>query len=212
MGSNYYARIIPTRERKEKIKQAIDNNDFDEIMSLVSMTYSTTNYYYGENGGSFAGGEIHLGKRSGGWKFLWNPNWYKDLKGHAERTFDEKGNSSYTWVNDGFDVFKYYDLTKKSLKEFIDREDVVIYDEYGEKQDKEEFWNMALNWGYNEDDKGWDGESYEQWEMEQNPNYKPRDYANEYSRFIEECGFKVCKYHTDFYSDGLRFATSTDFC
>ena len=203
MGTNYYARIITTRERKEKIKQAIDNNDFDEIMSLVSMTYSTTNYYYGDNGGSFAGGEIHLGKRSGGWKFLWNPNWYKQVKGRYE-------NGQY--IDDGFDVFRYYDLTKESLKKFIDREDVIIYDEYGDKQDKEEFWNMALNWGYNKDEEeGWDGEAYEEWEMKQNPNYKPIRHETDYSKFIEQCGFKTNKYKTDFYSDGLRFATCTDF-
>ena len=35
MSTNYYARIIPTRERKEKIKQAIDNNDFDERQELI---------------------------------------------------------------------------------------------------------------------------------------------------------------------------------
>ena len=81
MGTNYYGRIIPTKERKEQIKQAVDNDEFDEIQSLVSMTYSSPQYYY--NNKTFAGGEIHLGKRSGGWKFLWNPNWYNDLKGHA---------------------------------------------------------------------------------------------------------------------------------
>lgn len=210
MGTNFYARIIPTKERKEKIKQAIDNNDFDEIKSLVDSTYSSPQYYYKES--TFVGGEIHLGKRSGGWKFLWNPNWYKLIKGHSEAIDVAPNAKSYHWVEDGFDVFKYYNLTKESLKQFIDREDVEIYDEYGDRQDKEEFWKMAIEWGYEKEDEGWDGESYEEWEMKQNPNYKPFNHETDYSKFLKECGFKLNKYNTDFYSDGIRFATCTEFC
>ena len=210
MGTNYFARIIPTKERKEKIKQALDDNDFDEIKELVNKTYSSPYYDYQTN--TIVGGEIHLGKRSGGWKFLWNPNWYKVLKGHSEVTEVTPNVRTYHWVEHGFEVFKYYELTKESIKNFIDREDVVIYDEYGVQQDKEEFWNMALNWGYKKDgEEGWDGEAYEEWEMNRNPKYKPITHETDYSKFIEQCGFKTNKYKTDFYSDGLRFATSTDF-
>lgn len=209
MGTNYHARIIPTAKRKEEIKKSIDNNDFNEIQSLVSKTYSSPQYYFEEN--TYLGGEIHLGKRSSGWKFLWNPNWYKIMKGHTEWIDNGDGSKSGHWVNDGYNVFKYYDLTKESIKAFIDREDVEIYNEYNEKQDKEEFWQMALNWGYEKDDKGWDGESYEEWEKTQNPNHRIYDYRTDYTRFLEECGFKMCKYYTDFYSDGLRFATTTEF-
>ena len=31
MGTNYYARIIPSKERKEHLKKLIDENKFDEI-------------------------------------------------------------------------------------------------------------------------------------------------------------------------------------
>ena len=46
-------------------------------------------------------GEIHLGKRSGGWKFLFNPNYER-----------------------------YYPLTKEGLMNFLKRDDVIIYTEY----------------------------------------------------------------------------------
>lgn len=207
MGTNYYARILPTKKRKEEIKKAIDDNDFDKIEYLVHKTYGQPHYDYDEEN-KYVGGEVHLGKRSGGWKFIWNPNWYKVIKGHTEWTDNGNGSKSGYWVNDGYDVFKYYDLTKKSIKTFIDREDIEIYDEYNEKQDKEEFWKMAKNWGY---DKGWDGESYEEWEKSQNPNRITYDYRTDYTNFLEECGFTMCKYNTDFYSDGLRFATTTEF-
>lgn len=209
MGTNYYARIIPTKERKVQIKMAIDNNDFDEITSLVNKTYSSPQYDSETH--TYVGGEIHLGKRSGGWKFLWNPNWYKLIRGHSEVVELEPNARSYHWVEDGFDVFKFYELTKESIKEFIDREDVEIYEEYGKKQNKEEFWKMALSWGYDKDNEGWDGETYEEWEQKQNPKYRPRTYKTDYSKFLKGCGFKLNKYNTDFYSDGLRFATCTEF-
>lgn len=210
MGTNYYARILPTRKRKEEIKKAIDDNDFNKIEHLVNKTYGKPHYDYDDEK-QYAGGEIHLGKRSCGWKFLWNPNWYKVLKGHSEKTDNSDGSYSYHWVDDGYDVFKYYDLTKVSIKSFIDREDVEIYDEYNEKQDKEEFYKMAMNWGYDKDNEGFDGDSYEEFEQKQNPNYRTINYESNYSRFINELGFKTNKYNTDFYSDGIRFSTCTEF-
>lgn len=206
MGTNYYARIIPTRERKKQIKKAIDKNDFDEIKHLVNITYSSPEYDYEEG---YTGGEIHLGKRSGGWKFLWNPNWYKIIKGHTEWEEFPGGKSGH-WVNDGYDVFKYYDLTKKSIKKFIFRKDIQIYDEYGEKQDKRKFWKMALHWGYDKDDIGYDGDAYEKSKNQLDKETRSIHY-NEYCKFLESCGLKMSISCTDFYSDGLRFATSTDF-
>ena len=212
MGTNYYARIIPTKERKDKLKSLIDEDKFDEIKALVNKTYSSPEYDYDEK--AYVGGEIHLGKRSGGWKFLWNPNYYKVLKGHMEWEDIEGGKRGH-WVDDGFEVAKFYDLTKESIKKFIDREDIVIYDEYGDKQDKEEFWKMALNWVTWKDKDGnekeaWDGDTYAEWQRENNE--KRYNYGKtEYARFLEETGIVLNKENTDFYSDGLRFATSNEF-
>ena len=104
MGTNFYARIIPSQERKEKVKKLIDENNFnakDEINDLFQ--------------------EIHIGKRSAGWKFLWNSNLDKP------------------------DVYKK--LTKKSIGEFLHRPDVKIYNEYNEGPiDPDEFMDMAVNW------------------------------------------------------------------
>lgn len=209
MGTNYYARILPSKERKNEIKKAIDDNDFNKIKQLIDKTYGSP--YYDIDEGSFSGGVVHLGKRSIGWKFLWNPNWYKKTKGHIEEKVNGNGSKSIHWVCDGYDVFKYYDLTKESIKAFINREDVEIYNEYDEKQDKKEFYEMAMNWGYDKDNEGWDGDSYEEFEKKQNSRYTPMDYKTEYCDFLTELGFKLNKYNTDFYSDGIRFSTSTEF-
>ena len=209
MGTNYYARILPSKKRKDEIKKAIDDNDFNKVNQLIDKTYGIPIYDFIE--GNFSAGEVHLGKRSAGWKFLWNPNWYKMAKGHTEEKVNDNGSKTIRWVDDGYDVFKFYDLTKESIKAFIDREDVEIYNEYDEKQDKEEFYKMAMNWGYDKDNEGWDGDSYEEWEHNQNPNYTPMNYETDYTRFIKELGFKTSKYNTDFYSDGIRFSTCTEF-
>ena len=209
MGTNYYARILPSKKRKDEIKKAIDDNDFNKVNQLIDKTYGIPIYDFIE--GNFSAGVVHLGKRSAGWKFLWNPNWYKMAKGHSEEKINDNGSKTIRWVDDGYDVFKFYDLTKESIKAFIDREDVEIYNEYDEKQDKEEFYEMAMNWGYDKDNEGWDGDSYEEFEKKQNPNYTPMNYETDYTRFIKELGFKTGRYNTDFYSDGIRFSTCTEF-
>ncbi len=116
MGTNFYARIIPSQERKEKVKKLIDENNFDakdEINDLFQ--------------------EIHIGKRSAGWKFLWNSNLNRP------------------------DV--YEKLTKKCISEFLHRPDVKIYNEYDEGPiDPDEFMDMALNWCKD----GYDGKSYDE--------------------------------------------------
>lgn len=115
MGTNFYARIIPSQERKEKVKKLIDENNFDakdEIEDLFQ--------------------EIHIGKRSAGWKFLWNSNLNRP------------------------DVYKK--LTKKCISEFLHRPDVKIYNEYDEGPiDPDEFMDMAVNWCTD----GYDAKTYD---------------------------------------------------
>ena len=211
MGNNYYARIIPTKKRKLELCNLINTNDFHNITFEIDKTFGSFNKY------ELTGGEIHLGKRSGGWKFLWNPNWYEVRNGHCETEEIEPGHTSTRWIKDPSTIYKIYDLTKESIKAFIDRSDVEIYNEYDEKQDKEEFWNMALNWTTwtNEDGsikEAWDGDTYEEWERQNNPNYRCWPFDSETIKFWENVAkIKLNKYKTDFYSDGLRFSVSTEF-
>ena len=72
MGTNYYARIIPSPETKSELQRAIESNDFRKVEELTVKMYSRLHLSNDE----LIGGEVHLGKRSGGWKFLWNPNVY----------------------------------------------------------------------------------------------------------------------------------------
>ena len=187
MGTNYYARIIPSKARKSKLKQAIDEDRFDLIKELYNEMYSKSNEYE-------EGSIIHLGKRSAGWKFLFNPNYER-----------------------------YYKLTKKSLMEFLSRPDIIIYDEYyntniikysddPDKNDSlwtpQQFMDMSTHWGY--DNNAWDGESYEKWELDGNPTYCGYKICGDsHEKVWKEKGYNPSYYN--FYSDGLRWSTCCEF-
>ena len=200
MGTNYYSRIIPSKERKKELHDAIEANDFSLITKLTDEMYNPIRVEYGE--GYIIGGVVHLGKRSSGWKFLWNPNVFVIRNGHLE---DSNGTRRY--VPDPDTPLYTYPLTKKGLKSFIDREDVLIYDEYDELQDKEEFWKMALEWGYEKDDEGWDADSY----YKDHPMERGYLAGGELIDLLTAEGYKLSRYNSDFYSDGLRFATLIEF-
>lgn len=191
MGTNYYARILPTLEEKENLKKLIDSDDFYAIEKEVQRLYGESTEYD-------KGAEIHLGKRSGGWKFLFNPNYER-----------------------------YYKLTKEGLKEFLNKPNVIIYSEYfnsdngvmkytddPDKADSKEylwtlqqFFDMAFNWGQPD---GWDGESYEKWEMSRGKGYQGYTrYGDSRERYWREKGYNPSYYN--FYNDGLRWSTCCEF-
>ena len=196
MGTNYYARIIPSKERKQELYDAIEANDFYLIGQLTAEMYGRLEKSYENNG--LIGGEVHLGKLSSGWKFLWDPNVYVVRNGHMEDV-----NGSRMYVPDPDTPLYLYPLTKQGLHDFIFREDILIYDEYEELQDKEEFWQMAFSYGQ----EGWDAAGYEK-------EYPRHIYpvTGELTNLLRSEGYKfTSSSNSDFYSDGLRFAGFTDF-
>ena len=195
MGTNYYARILPTKERKEKLKKLIDGNYFDDIQSEIADMYGSSDEW-DENHG-----EIHLGKRSAGWKFLFNPNYER-----------------------------YYPLTKEGLMNFLKRDDVIIYTEYFSfRKDNthskyeytddpdsskseylwtaEQFMAMATEWCKD----GWDGKAYEEYEKTRNSSYAGYEQFGDRKReeFWIERGYNPSYYN--FYNDGLRWSTCCEF-
>lgn len=196
MGTNYYARIIPSKERKKELNNAIEANDFHLIKQLIAEMYGRLEKSYDND--ALIGGEVHLGKASVGWKFLWDPNVYVVRKGHME---DVNGQRIY--IPDPDTPLYLYPLTKQGLHDFIFREDVLIYDEYEELQDKKVFWEMALELGQ----AGWDAVDYEK----NNPRHI-YPVTGELTDLLEAEGYKFTSFsNSDFYSDGLRFAGYVDF-
>ena len=205
MGCNYYAHILPSTEQKQELFDAINNNDFPLVNKLTEEMYGPLKMSYEDN--QLIGGVVHLGKRSCGWKFLWNPNLFIVRHGHLE---DYKGQRRY--VEDPNTVESVYPLTKEGIKSFIDKADVVIYDEYDELQDKEEFWKKALEWGNERDDGGWDAASYEEYEATEHPHFHQYTVTGELTDHLRSHGYKFTSAsNSDFYSDGLRFAGYNEF-
>ena len=201
MGTNYFGRILPSKERKKELHDAIEADDFSLLSRLKAEMYDSIQL---DDDNEIIGGKVHLGKSSGGWKFLWNPNVSVIRQGHLE---DSPTGRKY--VPDP-SIPKYlYPLTKQGLHDFIFREDVLVYDEYGEKQDKEEFWKFALEWGQPD---GWDAASYEKKYEREHGTYTQFPVTGELTDLLRQEGYKFTSYsNSDFYSDGLRFAGFTEF-
>lgn len=185
MGTNYYARIIPTKERKDKLKKLIDEDKFFDIEEQFEELYKNA--------------EIHLGKRSFGWKFLFNPNYEK-----------------------------YYPLTRKGLMNFLKQDNIIIYNEYfkcdgvfkytedpDDSKNKylwtpEQFMDMALNWGNDPNKPGWSGKEYEEWERKEHGLYPQYlTYGDSREKYWRERGYSPEYYN--FFNDGMRWSTSCEF-
>ena len=199
MGTNFYALKLPTKERKKKLIELLDSKNFDEIISEVDNTFGK----FEMDGNVPVGGKIHLGKRSSGWKFLWNPNIYCIKQGHVE---------NHSWVWDPDIHFSLYPLTKVGIWNFIKNPNIIIINGYDEIQDKEKFFNMAINWTTYDGKPAWDSKSYTEWEKSQGNNYHCEKCKNDLINHLISEGYKmISESCTDFYSDNLRFSTSTDF-
>lgn len=199
MGTNFYARIIPKEEDKQKLIDFIKYNHFNVIEDLASELYGKRNEY------TRRGNVIHLGKRSCGWKFLWNSNVIKYYDGYIDpKTKEYVPVVKYDYV---------YPLTKQGITDFCNREDVIITDEYGEQYTPEDFLEMAFSWGQPD---GYTGKTYEESHKEDSC-YKNYYWSEKYQRSIHtkddemwlDLGYNVEYY--DFESDGLRFSTSINF-
>lgn len=206
MGTNFYCKIIPTKQRKNKIKELIDSDDFSNIKKEVENTYGRFNLDWE---GNPVGGVVHLGKRSAGWKFLWNPNVYLVKHGHMEW----EDSSSGHYVQDPNTAFYLYPLTKQGIREFIMKDNIKIYDEYGEYyEDKEEWFKEAVNWVKWKDEEAWDSKTYTEFERKNHPYWKVYKCTGEYIDLLKSEGIKfISEEQSDFYSDGLRFASNTEF-
>lgn len=128
MGTNFYAIILPTKKRKQELIEAINNDDIYSVQEKYESNYEDIGAY---NTSDY--GILHIGKRSMGWKFLWDPNVYDTYNG----------------------IKKYYDFNRESIREFLSKDNIKIVDEYyhcdvENKKEHEysvdEFMNMALNW------------------------------------------------------------------
>lgn len=159
MGTNFYCKQIPTEEQYKEMQEALTNRQLEKLRKLIDHAQK----------------EYHIGKRSGGWQFLFAPH----IK--LRSGFPNSGDIVSPWEN-----------TLESIKEFLARPDVEIYDEYGDRFTPEGFWKEINYCLYNDPNTCINGEQY----------YK--NYPNHHNPIFSEA--------TEFTTDeGLRFSTDEDF-
>jgi len=131
MGTNYYR--VPSAEdmeqRHAKLKERVDEMSKMDHLGFVESGYSYIHQGEWDRLSPWdefiQGTSIHLGKRSGGWKFCWNfhkDKYYKDKETlfafiGSGRIVDEYGTEftpdefiemAMTWCPDGWDTQTYY--------------------------------------------------------------------------------------------------------
>lgn len=158
-------RRIPTEDDTQKIIELTKKAMFNKLQEYVAEMNK----------------EIHIGKRSGGWKFLFN---------------HQNG--------------KYFDPQhQESLKAWLNDPHYKIVDEYGDEFTFEEFWQMARDWD-SDPNNNWDGEAYAKYEREHGNCYDMTSCISEAEQTYNMFGVRPL-YH-DFWLDGLRYSTLTEFC
>lgn len=197
MGTNFYLRVIPSQKRKDALKKAINNNAYGKIKELVQEMYTEPDPCWVDTNPQF--GYLHLGKRSGGWRFLWNPHLY------------------YTGIADYYTLF---DLTVEGIIKYLKSFDnAYITSEYGLYEPSldadegmisvDEFMNMALNWG-----KGYTFENqYDNISAEaKSVNMMYHQLPAEIIKMLQDKYTDVKQgYAGDFWINDLRFSTSNEF-
>lgn len=211
MGTNYYAYIIPTKKKKDELKKMIDDDELDKVSDKSKEMYGNIKYDVDTN--QLVGCKVHLGKSSIGWKFLWNPQVFLIPHGHYETFQTECGEKYELYAKEPPTLYHLYPLTKNGITDFVMREDVVIRNEYGKSVDKEDFLYYAMV--EKNTYRSITGEIKEALDSRLYEEIRPNEiYANqsELIKALEAEGHKmISKSLSDFYSDGLRFSTTTHF-
>lgn len=144
MGTNFYTKIpCKKRELKEKINTLIDNDNLQEAKEVLDNAIEET--------------ELHIGKRSYGWKFLFNAH-----------------------------NCKYWDLTKQGIIDYIKKNNGKIVDEYGEEFTLDQFWNEEIDTENGYDAESYEREHpsrYCRYETATEPlkKYNPNQYGEFYN-------------------------------
>lgn len=191
MGTNYYAKFIPilTEEEKDEYKKSIDDIDEKKIVEVLDKIRKPKDFpewlkNYVEDG------LIHIGKKSCGWLFCFNPQCYVGYDKIPHKLYSE--------------------FTKEKIKEFLLNDKLLLYNEYDELIDKNEFIENFID-NVNPDDVFKTVKDFNSFYKGENLHgYYYYNNLIDYLRTLK--GITFTENYYDFFSDGLRFSTSTEFC
>lgn len=120
MGTNFYLRKKVSNKDKEELLSYLDSK-YAELRKQINtnpygLRYALDDFYYEVTSDLCPyNNDIHIGKRSAGWQFLW----------------DYHGG-------------KYYRASLEDIKKFLSNPDYEIVDEYGETFTFEQFFNEEV--------------------------------------------------------------------
>lgn len=117
MGTNFYVKTKLTSKQKDEIRHYLLEDRYDIIKALLDEVE-----------------DIHIGKQSAGWKFLWDVNNFKYFGKSKQEMFDwlkdkdiiDEGNRHYTFeqflkrirIVDGYDIVGYCKDHPNDYQEF----------------------------------------------------------------------------------------------
>jgi len=154
MGTNFYYCYKVTEEKHKTLQDYLEAREY-KVLKEILEDYTK---------------EYHIGKRSAGWQFLFEPTY--------DRTTCRRNSP--------------WEENLESIKEFLKRDDIDIYDEYDNHYTSDSFWEEISPWLYRDE------------------NYMNiADYHKKYPE--EPFGYhEINTEHTS--KDGLRFSNYVDFC
>lgn len=137
MGTNFYIRQRVSHQQKIEMEDAIAKDDWSTLVKLIPE-------------------EIHIGKRSAGWKFLWNANNFEYFQPNKESLIKFlKSGDIYDEYGDHFTFDQFWN---DEIKFFINCEELYDIESYYKDNPREYYytdnnrvsyfrnkWNVNIN-------------------------------------------------------------------
>lgn len=159
MGTNFYLRQKLSQEQRKEIDKALDNGDFTKARELLPK-------------------DIHIGKRSGGWKFHWDHNYFKFFKPSKESLIE--------WLKSGQIIDEYGD--EFTFDQFWNEEIAhFLYEGYDMASFAKKYPHESGGW--------WDMEGRKQKLLRRCLELKNIEFSNQGDFYIDNLRFSV---FTDF--------------
>ena len=159
MGTNFYLKQKLSEQEKEKAIELLNLNDYDELREMLP-------------------NDIHIGKRSGGWKFHWDHNYFTFFKSSKESLIE--------WLKSGQIVDEYGD--EFTFDQFWNEEIAhFLYEGYDMDSFVKEYPHESSVW--------WDMEGRKRELLRRCPELKNIEFSNQGDFYIDNLRFSVL---TDF--------------
>ena len=160
MGTNFYLRQRLSQEQRKEIDKALDDGDFDKARELLPK-------------------DIHIGKRSGGWKFHWDHNYFQYYKPSKESLIE--------WLKSGKIVDEYGD--EFTFDQFWNEEiDNFLYEGYDMASFAKKYPHESRGW--------WDMEGRKQELLRRCPELNDVEFSDQGDFYIDNLRYSVLTQYT----------------